>query len=115
LKALIVEDEYLARDELVWLVQTYSQIEVLASVEDGLTAFEFLQQHEVDVVFLDMNMPQKHLISMLLITSSSHSMNNGLFIPCRSSKRISAANNRLWSRWKRQRFLRWRSPRARST
>jgi len=57
LKALIVEDEYLARDELVWLVQTYSQIEVLASVEDGLTAFEFLQQHEVDVVFLDINIP----------------------------------------------------------
>ncbi|WP_028535716.1 LytR/AlgR family response regulator transcription factor [Paludibacterium yongneupense] len=57
MKALIVEDEYLAREELVWLVESHSRIEVLASVEDGLAAFQFLQQHDVDVVFLDIRIP----------------------------------------------------------
>lgn len=57
MKALIVEDEYLARDELAWLIGSHSTIEVTASVEDGLSAFHFLQEHEVDVVFLDINIP----------------------------------------------------------
>lgn len=57
MKALIVEDEYLARDELAWLIQTHSAIEVVGTAEDGLAAFQFLQKNEVDVVFLDINIP----------------------------------------------------------
>ena len=50
LKAIIVEDEYLAREELIYLVNQHSTIEIVASFEDGLEAFKYLQDHEVDVV-----------------------------------------------------------------
>ena len=58
LKAIIVEDEYLAREELAFLVGQHSNIEIVASFEDGLEAFKYLQDHEVDVVFLDIQMPK---------------------------------------------------------
>ena len=57
LKAIIVEDEYLAREELAYLVGQHSTIEIVASFEDGLEAFKYLQDHEVDVVFLDIQIP----------------------------------------------------------
>ncbi|MBV8048190.1 MAG: response regulator transcription factor [Paludibacterium sp.] len=67
MRALIVEDEYLARDELVWLIQTHSQIDVVATVDDGLAALEFLQREEIDVIFLDINIPS--INGMLLAKS----------------------------------------------
>ncbi|WP_068717186.1 LytR/AlgR family response regulator transcription factor [Vibrio tritonius] len=69
LKALIVEDEYLAREELTYLVQTYSQIEVVAAFDDGLEAFKYLQQNKVDVVFLDINIPS---IDGMLLARNIH-------------------------------------------
>lgn len=69
LKALIVEDEYLAREELAYLIGEHSRIEIAASVEDGLEAFKFLQENEVDVVFLDINIPS---IDGLLLAKNLH-------------------------------------------
>ncbi|WP_440216582.1 LytR/AlgR family response regulator transcription factor [Chromobacterium piscinae] len=69
LKALIVEDEYLAREELAYLIREHSSIEIAASVEDGLEAFKFLQEHDVDVVFLDINIPS---IDGLLLAKNLH-------------------------------------------
>ncbi|MFB9170494.1 LytR/AlgR family response regulator transcription factor [Chromobacterium piscinae] len=69
LKALIVEDEYLAREELAYLIREHSKIEIAASVEDGLEAFKFLQENDVDVVFLDINIPS---IDGLLLAKNLH-------------------------------------------
>ncbi|MGY4027783.1 LytR/AlgR family response regulator transcription factor [Aeromonas rivuli] len=69
LKAIIVEDEYLAREELVYLVNQQSTIEIVASFEDGLEAFKYLQDHEVDVVFLDIQIPS---IDGLLLAKNLH-------------------------------------------
>ncbi len=57
LKALIVEDEYLAREELSYLIETHSSIQIAASFDDGLEAFKYLQANKVDIVFLDINIP----------------------------------------------------------
>lgn len=57
LKAVIVEDEYLAQEELKYLISQYSDIEVIAVFDDGLQAFKYLQSHIVDVLFLDINVP----------------------------------------------------------
>ncbi|KUE78495.1 LytTR family transcriptional regulator [Aeromonas schubertii] len=57
LTAIIVEDEYLAREELAYLIGRHSAIEIVASFEDGLEAFKYLQDHEVDLVFLDIQIP----------------------------------------------------------
>ena len=57
LTAIIVEDEYLAREELSYLIKTYSKIDVVSSFDDGLEAFKYLQTNTVDIVFLDINIP----------------------------------------------------------
>ncbi|WP_145045427.1 LytTR family DNA-binding domain-containing protein [Paenibacillus xylanexedens] len=57
MRALIVEDEILASEELNYLIQEHSQIEVVACLEDGLDVLKFLQEQEVDVIFLDINIP----------------------------------------------------------
>ncbi|MGF1691825.1 LytR/AlgR family response regulator transcription factor [Photobacterium kagoshimensis] len=57
LKAVIVEDEYLAQEELKYLISQYSNIDVVAVFDDGLQAFKYLQGHTVDVLFLDINVP----------------------------------------------------------
>ena len=51
LTAIIVEDEYLAREELAYLIRTYSKIDIAAQFEDGLEAFKYLQDHDVDWCF----------------------------------------------------------------
>jgi len=69
LKAIIVEDEYLAREELSYLIDTYSSIEVVQSFDDGLAAFTYLQSNTVDIVFLDINIPS---INGMLLARNIH-------------------------------------------
>lgn len=64
MKAIIVEDEFLARQELSWMIAQHSQISVEACFDDGLDVLKYLQQHRVDVIFLDINIPS--LDGMLL-------------------------------------------------
>jgi two-component system LytT family response regulator len=63
-KAIIVEDEFLAQQELSWMIQQHSQISVEACFDDGLEVLKYLQNHRVDVIFLDINIPS--LDGMLL-------------------------------------------------
>ncbi len=57
MKAIIVEDEFLAQQELSWMIQQHSKIEIAACFDDGLDVLKYLQQHRVDVIFLDINIP----------------------------------------------------------
>lgn len=57
MKAIIVEDEIPAREELEYLIQTHSDIEIVETFEDGLDVLRFLQEEEVDAIFLDINIP----------------------------------------------------------
>ncbi|GIC75539.1 LytTR family DNA-binding domain-containing protein [Moritella sp. F3] len=69
LKALIVEDEYLAREELTYLIESHSNIEIIATFDDGLEAFKYLQTHKVDIAFLDINVPS---IDGMLLARNIH-------------------------------------------
>ena len=64
MKAIIVEDEFLAQQELSWMIQQHSQISIEACFDDGLEVLKYLQNHRVDVIFLDINIPS--LDGMLL-------------------------------------------------
>ncbi|MBW4085495.1 LytTR family DNA-binding domain-containing protein [Paenibacillus sp. S150] len=57
MRAIIVEDEVLARSELAFLIGAHSAIRIDAEFEDGLDALKYLQTEEVDVIFLDINIP----------------------------------------------------------
>jgi len=57
IKALVVDDEKLARDMLTSLLTNYSDIEVLEECSSGLDALQAILTHEPDLVFLDIQMP----------------------------------------------------------
>jgi len=68
-KAIIVEDEFLAQQELSWLIRQHSQLTIEATFDDGLDVLKYLQTHQVDVIFLDINIPS--LDGMLLAQNIS--------------------------------------------
>ncbi|MBI6139144.1 response regulator transcription factor [Serratia plymuthica] len=57
MKAIIVEDEFLAQEELSYLIKKHSSIVIEATFEDGLDVLKYLQNHQVDAIFLDINIP----------------------------------------------------------
>src|ERR1019366_2752852 len=57
LTALIVDDEPLARQELLYLLQSAEGVEVLAQGSNGIEAVDLIRTHKPDVVFLDVQMP----------------------------------------------------------
>ncbi len=57
MKVIIVEDEVLAQQELNWLIKEHSQMDIVATFDDGLDVLKYLQHHEVDAIFLDINIP----------------------------------------------------------
>ena len=64
MKAIIVEDEFPAQEELKYLIETHSSIQVTNCFEDGLDVLKFLQENDTDAIFLDINIPS--LDGMLL-------------------------------------------------
>jgi two-component system LytT family response regulator len=58
LRVLIVDDEPLARRALRQLVAAHPDVEVVADCGDGVSAREVLDRTEVDVVLLDIRMPE---------------------------------------------------------
>ena len=57
LTALIIDDEPLARQELLYLLQSAEGVEVLAQGTNGIEAVDLVRTHKPDVVFLDVQMP----------------------------------------------------------
>ena len=41
MKVIIVEDEFLAQQELSWLIKTHSQMEIVGTFDDGLDVLKF--------------------------------------------------------------------------
>jgi two-component system LytT family response regulator len=58
LNVLIVDDERLARVELNRLLAKFDFVNVVAQASNGQQAVELLEQHAVDLVFLDIQMPE---------------------------------------------------------
>ena len=57
MRALVVDDEELARDELCYQLRGESDVEVVAQAANGIAALEALDTAEPDIVFLDVQMP----------------------------------------------------------
>jgi two-component system LytT family response regulator len=57
LRVLIVDDEPVARHRLRRFLEQEPNLEVVAECGDGATALEAIQTHPLDVVFLDVQMP----------------------------------------------------------
>ena len=57
IKALLVDDSRLARKELNHLLSQHPEVNVIGEVESGQEAINWLNDNEVDVMFLDIQMP----------------------------------------------------------
>ena len=58
IKAIIVDDEPLALDVLETYIEQMPNVELVQKCENALEANEALKNHEIDLMFLDIQMPQ---------------------------------------------------------
>ena len=58
IKCLIVDDEPLARDVLENYIGKMSELELVGSCNNAVEAFEFLHKNDIDLIFLDIQMPE---------------------------------------------------------
>jgi two-component SAPR family response regulator len=64
-KCIIVDDEFLARQLLEGYVSKVPYLEIVGRCESALDAIHVLQHHKIDLVFLDINMPELNGINFL--------------------------------------------------
>jgi two-component system, LytTR family, response regulator len=65
MKAIIVDDERLARKELAGLLQAYDQVEVVGEAANADEATERIAELKPDLLFLDINMPGRDGFQLL--------------------------------------------------
>lgn len=65
IKAVLIDDEPLARELVREYLQAYPQIEVLAECNDGFEGLKAIQQYQPDLLFLDIQMPKINGFEML--------------------------------------------------
>jgi len=65
IKAIIVEDSRLARKELKVLLEDYPNIEIIGEAENVDDAYEMMNITFPDLLFLDINMPEKDGFALL--------------------------------------------------
>ena len=64
-KAIIIDDERLARNELKKLLSEYPEIEVVAEAANASEGIQRIDEHHPDLIFLDIQMPGKTGFEML--------------------------------------------------
>ena len=65
MKAIIIDDELLARSLVKEYLQNYPGIEVVQECGDGFEGIKAIQQYQPDLVFLDIQMPKINGFEML--------------------------------------------------
>lgn len=57
LRAVVVDDEQLAREEMCYLLSGLGRVDVVGEAADGVQALELVESSRPDIVFLDVQMP----------------------------------------------------------
>lgn len=65
LRTIIVDDEPIARQIIQQYAVDEERLDIITSCKNALEAMNFLQQNEVDLIFLDINMPKLTGLEML--------------------------------------------------
>jgi two-component system LytT family response regulator len=58
MKVILIDDEPLARLIVKEYLQPYQQVEIVAECNDGFEGLKAIQQHQPDLIFLDIQMPK---------------------------------------------------------
>ncbi|MDE3253649.1 MAG: LytTR family transcriptional regulator DNA-binding domain-containing protein [Bacteroidota bacterium] len=65
MKAILIDDEQLARTIVREYLLSYPEIEIVQECNDGFEGIKAIQQHQPDLVFLDIQMPKINGFEML--------------------------------------------------
>ncbi|WP_026915858.1 LytR/AlgR family response regulator transcription factor [Christiangramia portivictoriae] len=58
MKCLVIDDEATARMIISQLIDTHKELQLVGDFSNALQAIKYLNQHEVDLIFLDIHMPE---------------------------------------------------------
>ena len=70
IKYLIIDDEHIAHDIIKGYCDMLPNLEFKADCYDAIEALEYLNKHEIDLIFLDLNMPKLKGFEFLKTLSS---------------------------------------------
>ncbi|HVW95100.1 MAG TPA: response regulator transcription factor [Mucilaginibacter sp.] len=65
IKTIIVDDERNAREEIKKLIRDYPEFEIVGEAKNADDAKEMIEQNEIDLIFLDIQMPEKSGFELL--------------------------------------------------
>ena len=65
MKVIIIDDEPLARSIVKEYLQSYGDVDVVAECSDGFEGMKAINQHEPELIFLDIQMPKINGFEML--------------------------------------------------
>lgn len=65
MKTIIIDDEPLARSIVKEYLRKYPELEIVAECNDGFEGVKAIQQHQPDLIFLDIQMPKINGFEML--------------------------------------------------
>ncbi|NNF33600.1 MAG: response regulator transcription factor [Saprospiraceae bacterium] len=69
---LLCDDHPLVIEGLKLIIQSHDQMEIIGSVHNGQEAIDFLSEHEVDILLMDINMPVLNGIEACKIIQKEH-------------------------------------------
>lgn len=58
MNCIVVDDEPLAREEMMSLIEEISELKIIGNFSNALAAMDFLKSNQVDLIFLDIQMPE---------------------------------------------------------
>ena len=70
IKAVLIDDEPLARSMVAEYLEGYPQVEIVAECNDGFEGAKAIMNHQPDIIFLDIQMPKINGFEMLEIIDS---------------------------------------------
>jgi two-component system, LytTR family, response regulator len=65
IRTLLIDDEHLAIAELTHMLAAYADIEIVGKAQEAGTAIQLIRHEKPDLIFLDINMPEKNGFDML--------------------------------------------------
>lgn len=94
MRALVVDDEPLARESLVKILETRPDAAVVDSASDAMSALETLHRESYDVILLDIGMPEMSGMEMLeQLKIGNHNLPAIIFVTAHSEHAVAAFAN----------------------
>lgn len=74
MKAIIIDDEKLARDLIRNFLQSFNDIKIVDECENGFDGIKSINEHNPDLIFLDIQMPKLNGFEMIELLDNHHNI-----------------------------------------